>query len=52
MNENMGSKRHDYIWNMTDGLISAAEAVIMSMIVTRATILSEAGVGLIVKYIC
>lgn len=35
--------RQDYIWNTTAGLINAAEAVIMSMIVTRITNLSDAG---------
>lgn len=36
------SKR-DYIWNTAAGLINAAEAVVMSMIVTRLTGLTDAG---------
>lgn len=35
--------KQDYIWNTVAGLINAAEAVIMSMIVTRITGLSDAG---------
>lgn len=41
--KNEGNKKQDYIWNTTAGLINAAEAVIMSMIVTRVTSLSDAG---------
>ena len=33
----------DYIWNTAAGLINAAEAVVMSMIVTRMTGLADAG---------
>lgn len=44
MNENNVRKRQDYIWNTVAGLINAAEAVVMSMIVTRITSLSDAGV--------
>ena len=33
----------DYIWNTAAGLINAAEAVVMSMIVTRVTGLADAG---------
>ena len=33
----------DYIWNTAAGLINAAEAVVMSMIVTRITGLADAG---------
>ncbi|MCM1266505.1 MAG: hypothetical protein NC302_01260 [Bacteroidales bacterium] len=36
--------KKDYIWNTAAGLINAAEAVIMSMIVTRMTGLADAGV--------
>lgn len=35
--------KKDYVWNTLAGLINAAEAVIMSMIVTRVTGLSDAG---------
>lgn len=46
-NINMGNKagksRLDYIWNTAAGLINAAEAVVMSMIVTRMTGLTDAG---------
>lgn len=35
--------KQDYIWNTAAGLINAAEAVIMSMIVTRITGLTDAG---------
>lgn len=35
--------KQDYIWNTAAGLINAAEAVIMSMIVTRMTGLADAG---------
>lgn len=35
--------RKDYIWNTAAGLINAAEAVVMSMIVTRLTGLADAG---------
>lgn len=35
--------RKDYIWNTIAGLINAAEAVVMSMIVTRITGLADAG---------
>ena len=36
-------RRKDYVWNTAAGLINAAEAVVMSMIVTRMTGLSDAG---------
>ncbi len=36
-------RRKDYIWNTAAGLINAAEAVVMSMIVTRVTGLTDAG---------
>lgn len=39
-----GRVRQGYIWNAAAGLINAAEVVIMSMIVTRTTGLSDAGV--------
>lgn len=35
--------KQDYIWNTAAGLINAAEAVVMSMIVTRVTGLTDAG---------
>ncbi|MBO5208741.1 MAG: lipopolysaccharide biosynthesis protein [Lachnospiraceae bacterium] len=35
--------KQDYLWNTAAGLINAAEAVIMSMIVTRVTGLADAG---------
>lgn len=35
--------KRDYIWNTIAGLINAAEAVVMSMIVTRITGLTDAG---------
>lgn len=35
--------KQDYIWNTIAGLINAAEAVVMSMIVTRITGLADAG---------
>lgn len=38
------SKRRDYAWNTAAGVINAAEAVIMSMVVTRFGRLSDAGV--------
>lgn len=39
-----GQTKQDYIWNTVSGIINAAEAVIMSMIVTRATGLTDAGI--------
>ena len=36
-------QKRDYIWNTAAGLINAAEAVVMSMIVTRLTGLADAG---------
>ena len=36
--------RNDYIWNTVAGAINAAEAVVMSMIVTRYGLLSDAGI--------
>ena len=39
-----GQKKQDYIWNTAAGLINAAEAVIMSVFVTRMTGLSDAGI--------
>lgn len=39
-----GLNKKDYIWNTAAGLINAAEAVVMSMIVTRVTGLSDAGI--------
>lgn len=36
-------RKRDYIWNTAAGLINAAEAVVMSMIVTRMTGLADAG---------
>lgn len=42
--DRMGNPRkRDYIWNTAAGLINAAEAVLMSMIVTRMTGLVDAG---------
>lgn len=38
------SRNKDYFWNTVAGLINAAEAVLMSMIVTRISGLSDAGV--------
>lgn len=38
------SKRRDYAWNTAAGVINCAEAVIMSMVVTRFGKLSDAGV--------
>lgn len=43
MSKTAGQKKQDYIWNTTAGLINAAEAVVMSMIVTRITGLTDAG---------
>ncbi len=43
MNVGLVNKRQDYIWNTVAGLINAAEAVIMSMLVTRITNLTDAG---------
>ena len=37
------SAKKDYFWNTVAGLINAAEAVIMSMIITRITGLTDAG---------
>ncbi len=37
-------QKNDYIWNTLAGLINAAEAVVMSMIVTRVTGLQDAGI--------
>ena len=39
-----GQKKQDYIWNTAAGLINAAEAVVMSMFVTRMTGLADAGI--------
>lgn len=36
-------KKSDYIWNTVAGILNAAEAVIMSMVVTRITGLADAG---------
>ena len=44
MRISIGSKQEDYIWNTAAGLLNAAEAVIMSIIVTRITNLSDAGI--------
>ena len=38
------NKKKDYIWNSIAGMINAAEAVIMSMVVTRYGLLSDAGI--------
>lgn len=43
MNNREKSSKLDYIWNTAAGLINAAEAVVMSMIVTRITGLADAG---------
>lgn len=40
----MESRKRDYVWNTLAGLINAAEAVVMSMIVTRITNLQDAGI--------
>lgn len=37
-------RKKDYIWNTAAGLINAAEAVVMSMVVTRVTNLEDAGI--------
>lgn len=39
----LSQTKRDYIWNTAAGLINAAEAVVMSMIVTRITGLADAG---------
>lgn len=39
----LSQKKRDYIWNTVAGLINAAEAVIMSMFVTRIIGLADAG---------
>lgn len=44
MKNTAGQVKRDYIWNMAAGIINAAEAVIMSMIVTRITGLEDAGI--------
>ncbi len=36
-------RKQDYIWNAAAGMINAAEAVVMSMVVTRITGLADAG---------
>lgn len=42
--ENTGKQiKKDYVWNTAAGLINAAEAVFMSMVVTRMTGLADAG---------
>ena len=41
--EKKTSAKKDYFWNTLAGLINAAEAVIMSMIITRITGLTDAG---------
>ncbi len=38
------SGRKDYIWNTAAGVINAAEVIVMSMIVTRFGLLSDAGI--------
>ncbi|MCC8049995.1 MAG: oligosaccharide flippase family protein [Clostridiales bacterium] len=38
------SERQDYFWNTAAGIINAAEAVVMSMCVTRITDLKDAGI--------
>lgn len=43
MGEATGGQKRDYIWNTAAGLINAAEAVVMSMVVTRMTGLADAG---------
>jgi len=40
----MTDRRKDYIWNTIAGVINAAEAVIMSMVVTRYGRLADAGI--------
>lgn len=44
MDKTIVKLRQGYIWNTVAGLINAAEAVIMSMIVTRVTGLTDAGI--------
>lgn len=39
----LSQTKRDYIWNTAAGLINAAEAVVISMIVTRITGLADAG---------
>lgn len=43
MNNTQKQSRQDYFWNTFAGMINAAEAVVMSMIVTRITGLADAG---------
>lgn len=43
MGDGTGGQKRDYIWNTAAGLINAAEAVVMSMVVTRVTGLADAG---------
>ena len=38
------NRKKDYLWNTIAGVINAAEAVVMSMVVTRFGKLSDAGV--------
>lgn len=45
MNNNSNkNKKKDYIWNTASGIINAAEAVIISWIVTRVTGVNDAGI--------
>lgn len=43
MGDGTGGQKRDYIWNTAAGCINAAEAVVMSMVVTRVTGLADAG---------
>lgn len=43
MRNTAGQAKLDYVWNTAAGLVNAAEAVVMSMIVTRMTGLADAG---------
>ncbi|MDE7131172.1 MAG: lipopolysaccharide biosynthesis protein [Lachnospiraceae bacterium] len=43
MRKTVSQTKKDYIWNTAAGLINAAEAVIMSAVVTRITGLTDAG---------
>lgn len=40
----IGQAQKDYFWNSLAGLLNAAEAVLMSMIITRLTGLTDAGI--------
>lgn len=44
LQDNIENQKRNYVWNTASGLLNAAEAVVLSMFITRITGLSDSGI--------